>query len=1093
MCILPQAKVADQCIPGIRQYNRCSLYEIGKLSPAKLHPQVLDRLKDLNILLPFRGTRGGMVNRRVWDENEGVHIHNLQTLPQEISTLLRPRKNSVDTISNTINKENLHQIKFEPNSVCKGQTLIKVCSFNPRSVKNKTLAFSDYIVSNNFDIIAVTETWLGGPTDKACISELVPTGYKITHVPRCGRGGGVAVIHKASIALRLLSSSHDKNVSSFEFMDCNITIKNYTLRLGVVYRPPPTRQNGLKTSTFLEDEWPAFLTKYAATENNIIIVGDVNFHLDNPSNQDSAKFASVLESCGMRQHVTETTPVAGHTLDVLITRDTDTTVSKVEITDPGLPDNTGKTSRDHFAVVFTARAAKPPPVRKSVTYRKLKSINVHDFKKDIVQSDIMSSVTPTSDINELVDAYNKGLASLLDKHAPLKTKTIVLRPSCPWFSEELHDAKHLRRKLERKWRLTRLTIDHEIYRNQCCITNKLLKNAKVSYYTEKVESCGRDQKTLTKVTRHLMGESSEVVLPSGKSSKVLAQEFSDFFVSKIETIRTDIASKTNALSSNQQEYEELEKPFNGEQFSQFSTISEQELAKIIQKSPSKSCELDPIPTWLLKDCLNELLPSVTQIVNASLENANVPTAFKSSRIRPLIKKHGLDQNVMKNYRPVSNLPFISKVLEKVVDSQLEKHLTEHNLHEERQSAYRKFHSTETALLCVQNDILCSLDQNEATVLVMLDLSAAFDTIDHSTLLRRLEQHFGIAGKPLKWMKSYLSDRFQTVCIDGELSTPVHMTYSVPQGSVLGPKNYVMYTKPVGAICRKHNLQHHFYADDSQLYLAFKPKDSQSRSGVLQRIEECLNDIIVWMNNNLLKLNADKTEVIVFTPKRIKVENLTVQVGNAVIKPTSHVRNLGALLDSHLDMEQHVNSISRSCYMQIRQIGQIRKYLTVDATKSLINSHVTSRLDYCNSLLSGSSKSILDKLQRVQNTAARVITKTSRYSHITPVLRELHWLPVHTRVEFKVLVYVFKALHGQVPIYIRNLLEVYTPRRQLRSQDECFPLVVPKTRTVTYGDRCFMTAAPKLWNALPNNLRSCETLPSFKRALKTHFFMKVYSM
>lgn len=183
---------------------------------------------------------------------------------------------------------------------------------------------------------------------------------------------------------------------------------------------------------------------------------------------------------------------------------------------------------------------------------------------------------------------------------------------------------------------------------------------------------------------------------------------------------------------------------------------------------------------------------------------------------------------MKNYRPVSNLPYVSKILEKVVDACLESHLSLNNLHEEHQSAYRKFHSTQTALLKVQNDILNSFDRNDVTMLVMLDLSAAFDTIDHTTLLHRLQDHFGIAGKPLEWVASYLSDRYQTVTIDGKLSKPVLMKYSVPQGSVLGPKFFTMYTKPVGIICKKHGLNHHFYADDGKLYLSFKPTNSVSQ-------------------------------------------------------------------------------------------------------------------------------------------------------------------------------------------------------------------------------------------------------------------------
>ena len=196
--------------------------------------------------------------------------------------------------------------------------------------------------------------------------------------------------------------------------------------------------------------------------------------------------------------------------------------------------------------------------------------------------------------------------------------------------------------------------------------------------------------------------------------------------------------------------------------------TEEEVRAIIQKSPNKSCELDHLPTRLLKGSLDELLSLITDIVNASMAAGSVPKDFKSARIRPLLKKSGLDQNLLKNYRPVSNLPFISKILEKVVDKLLERHLTDNKLHEGFQSAYRKFHSTESALLKVQNDILQFLHNNCVTVLVLLDLSAAFDTIDHQTLLLRLEKLFGITDNPLAWMSSYLSDRFQTVCVDGKL-------------------------------------------------------------------------------------------------------------------------------------------------------------------------------------------------------------------------------------------------------------------------------------------------------------------------------------
>lgn len=244
--------------------------------------------------------------------------------------------------------------------------------------------------------------------------------------------------------------------------------------------------------------------------------------------------------------------------------------------------------------------------------------------------------------------------------------------------------------------------------------------------------------------------------------------------------------------------------------------------------------------------------------------------------------------------------------------------------------------------------------------------------------------------------------------------------------MLGPKNYIMYTTPVGSICRIHGLNHHFYADNSQLYLFFKPVDKVSRDKAGGRVESCLEDVMSWMHCNMLKLNADKTELIVFTQKKnsSQIIDLSMTIGRSEVKQSTCVRNLGAFLDSRMDMEHHVNTVCKSCYSQLRQIGRIRQYLTIDATKSVINSLVTSRLDYCNSLLNGLPKTVLNKLQIVQNTAARIITRTSRSSHITLVLKELHWLPVQYRIHFKILTHTYKALHGQSPEYVSSILEVY---------------------------------------------------------------------
>ena len=393
-----------------------------------------------------------------------------------------------------------------------------------------------------------------------------------------------------------------------------------------------------------------------------------------------------------------------------------------------------------------------------------------------------------------------------------------------------------------------------------------------------------------------------------------------------------------------------------------------------------------------------------------------------------------------------------------------------------------------ALLKVQSDILKSLDNGCVMVLVMLDLSAAFDSLDHGILLHRFENLFGISGVALGWIASYLHDRYQVVVIDDEHSDPVLLEHGIPQGSVLGPKKYTMYAKPLGAIIRRYGLCYHFYADDTQLYISFKPKDGAAQTDSLELIERCLTDIERWMRVNMLKLNSEKTEVVLFTSKHnaMQMENVTVRVGDTDITSVNSVKNLGVIFDSAMNMEQHLNSVCRSGYYQLRNIGHIRCYLTNDATHSLVNGLVASRLDCCNALLSGLHQTSINKLQRVQNTVAWIVTRTSRYSHITPVLKNLHWLPVNYRVQFKILMHTYKALHGQAPGYISDMLNVYQPRRMLRSMD-LVTLEVPRARTVTDGDRKFQCSAAKLWNALPAHIREAKTRNTFKKLLKTHLF------
>ena len=571
-------------------------------------------------------------------------------------------------------------------------------------------------------------------------------------------------------------------------------------------------------------------------------------------------------------------------------------------------------------------------------------------------------------------------------------------------------------------------------------------------------------------------------LPEHASTEELANRFAVFFTDKVCKIRDELPD----LSRHQLN---LPTPALTCSLNVFSAVTESEVCKIIAKSPTKSCSLDPAPTWMVNDSVDELIPMVTILVNLSLQSANVPDSMKQALVTPLLKKDDLDPEVLKNYRPVSNLSFLSKVLERVVAARLTTYMTINQLHEPMQSAYRACHSTETALVRVQNDILRTLDQGGAAILVLLDLSAAFDTIDHSILLSRMESVLGVRGSALQWFKLYLLGRKQRIKINDDFSENQEILWSVPQGSVLGALLFLIYIIPLAQLIRSYGLNNHGYADDTQLCLSFKKtSDNAIVKSEILNLEKCLCDISVWMSQNKLKLNNDKTEIILFGSKKhlaeLNIKSLSV-AGTDVSVASEPVRNLGAMFDSLLIMAPHVKSVVKKSSFHLRNIGKARHVLTEDATKTVMQSLVMSRLDYCNALLIGIQQDLIAKLQRLQNSAARIVSRTRKYEHITPVLIKLHWLPIKFRIQFKVLLLVYKALNGLAPKYIKELLVPYKPRRHLRSEAKGL-LDEPRTR-LKFGDRAFSISAPRLWNALPQHLKDSTSCQAFKKCLKTHLF------
>ena len=491
--------------------------------------------------------------------------------------------------------------------------------------------------------------------------------------------------------------------------------------------------------------------------------------------------------------------------------------------------------------------------------------------------------------------------------------------------------------------------------------------------------------------------------------------------------------------------------------------------------------------------LHVVTPVLTTLINASLASGQFPSQLKRAQVKPLLKKTGLDSTSLSNYRPVSNIPFLSKVMEKVVAKQLTTHLTRNGLHDPMQSAYKQGSSTETALLRIKADMEEVLDAGDGVLLVLLDLSAAFDTVDHAILLQRLQEEVGLQDTALQWMKSYLTGRTQAVHINSYASTDAALTTGVPQGSVLGPLLFLIYLLPLQRVIQRHKVKRHGFADDTQLYNRLSLKNPSTLSLQIQSMEKCAADVGCWMTANRLKLNEAKTEVVIITGKNTShcVEDINIMIGEESITPKPVAKNLGAVIDSNQMMERQVNSVTSSMYYNIRRISKVKHQLTKEACTQAINTTVLSRLDYHNGLLLGATEKSVHKLQVAQNSAARLLTGTSRREHITPILKHLHWLPVRQRITFKVLTIIQKSLHSATaPQYMKDLCPVYQPGRTLRSSADQWGLKVSRSRN-QYGARSLGTLGAQLWNELPANIRGPISQSVFRKHLKTVLFKQVY--
>ncbi len=943
---------------------------------------------------------------------------------------------------------------------------IKIAHLNTRSLKNRAhyIQVKNLIIESDFDIFTISETWLN---ESVHDSEIAIPGYILYRLDRQARiGGGVCVFVKEFYKIKPLDKLSSTSNTGFQQLWLCVQIqKHKSFIICTAYRPPEC------TLDCFDTEFAESFVSASTLKKDIYILGDLNCNVLNSSDGGAKALLDFCSLFNLKQLIdqpTRTTELSTTLIDVVLVTNK-SMVKSVGVTPVGISDH------DLVHITLNFKKSRPKPIY--ISYRSFKHYDANEFARDI--SDVPWSVIDGfGDTEDKLEAFHLLFDPILDKHAPIKRVKLRARPD-PFVTDEIKVLMQTRdewRKLAGKtnnpnawssYRLLKRQIKHE------------LREAEKEYVAKQIKENPNDSGCLWKVIRSCLPKKAASVKTFVKDEKVIANDFNKFFCSVGQNTVAKIHTMTDKFNCDQNRVPFV--PRTIPQSDQFiiNEVTQEEVKQIIIKMPlGKAPGSDKIPLRVIKDCLSAILTPLTSIINASFTSQVYPSRWKKAEVVPIPKANDSNHQQAENNRPISLLPILSKVCEKVVLNQFMPYLLLHNRLTANQSGNKQWHSTETTLIKTTDVILKAMDNRQLTAVVLLDMSKAFDSLDHGILISKLED-IGASSTALKWFTSYVTNRCQTVRINSTLSDTLELTNGVPQGSILGPLLFSIYINDLPSIPQQCPAD--CYVDDTKLYMCFPVRDYDLAM-------ELMNDDLIriqdWCLQNLLLLNPDKTHLMVYGTRQLLAKlpsDFSLSLLGEDLIPGDVVKDLGLTFDRNLHFNDHIVKVTASCMSILGQINRIKHVFTTELLIIIINALVFSKLFYCSSVWSSTSGKNIKKLQYIQNFAARIISGHRKYDHVTPILKELHWLPVKEHLYYRDAVLAFKCMNGMVPEYLSSQ---FTARGAVsgRKTRQSGQLNIPLFTSAT-GQKTFQYRITKIWNDLPSNLKLSRTISSFKTELK----------
>lgn len=931
----------------------------------------------------------------------------------------------------------------------KSKGFLKICHVNVENLIVHRDNFINAFGSSKFDVITISETFLKPviPSTPYLMQEF----HLIRHDREGKEGGGLAVFVRKCFTFKIIAKSDSVYCRKPEFLILELSMSlSWKLLVCLVYRPPKIGHIN-EVFDIIENMLPVY--------NNIVLIGDLNTDLY--TDRAFADKTQLLELVNrLNLHVlpmrpTYHRPNSDSWLDLIILNDL------VRVKQFGQTAISGLSYHDMIFVELNLKT-RIFVDKRTVTIRDFKNLKVEALLTEC-KSLNWTDVNLSDDIDNKVQILEDNINVLFNKHVPMRVISKKRNP-CPWLNDEIRSLMKQRDQLYRRYVRTKDRAFWEDYRTHRNRVKRIIRDARNSHLSNFL-----NEKPSKDIWNCLRENGSGKEPKSLSDPKVDLNNLNDFFCGVQNNVNMDLIN-----------YYRLQRNNNYNSF-QFQVVDCDFVSKCMTEISSNAIGNDNVSLRFLKILFDEIKPVVCHILNFSLSNSVYPSQWKKALVIPLPKVKEPCEN--KHFRPINILCVLGKILDKIVYKQVRDFLNSNNILSKYQSGYRSLYSTQTALIKITDDIRKAIDERKLTVLLLLDFTRAFDSVNHKLLVSVLESYnFGIES--VKWFQSYLEGRYQRIkTCSGNLSDWKLNPVGVPQGSTLSAMLFSIY---INRICNDVMFcKTMLYADDIQLYIH---SNLSNINDAIRMLNSDLETLYVWCRDHGLSLNISKCKPIVIGNNRI-VSNLDfdnispVVIHGEDLEYQNSVVNLGLRFDNFLSWNQQVNHICSKVYQSIYQFRRLTFKPTLEIRKLLVVTMIFPFFDYANAAFCDLNITLTSKLQKAQNSCIRYIFNLNYDEHVTPFYRQLGWLKIRERIDYSVLSSMYKVLKNKKPDYLYEryvtLYHVHLRQTRFGSTTLQFPI----HRTVTYSNS-FHVRSIRLMNNLDSDIKDLRSEKMFLKRIKS---------